>query len=144
MISDAGWDRAATFSQAQPTQWLDHELMRPAACPARGGVPAVDNRTMRPRGQKISSRFQETKPREHSVSRPNAFGLLHTENSQMSRAPNLVSVYDGQSYMGCILSRGRLGFEAFDKDERSIGLFADIKSAADALSENTKQEADNE
>jgi len=61
----------------------------------------------------------------------------------MSRAPNLVSVYDGRTYMGCILSRGRFGFEAFDKNENSIGI-ADIKSAADALSENTKQETDNE
>jgi hypothetical protein len=44
----------------------------------------------------------------------------------MSAAPTtpMVSVYDdGRDCLGFILARGRVGFEAFDRDERSLGLF---------------------
>jgi hypothetical protein len=37
--------------QAKPTQWSDHELMRSAALPASGAVPAMNFRTMRHAGQ---------------------------------------------------------------------------------------------
>jgi hypothetical protein len=45
-----------------------------------------------------------------------------------------VSVYDGQRRIGHIVGRGKLN-EAFDADHRSIGIFPDQKSAANALSE---------
>jgi hypothetical protein len=49
MVGDGRWRDAACF-QTQPTQWFDHELMRSAAAPARGAVPAINFRTIRHRG----------------------------------------------------------------------------------------------
>ena len=45
----------------------------------------------------------------------------------------LLSVYAGQRCLGFLLSR-RDGVEAFDIDDRSLGIFPDQKSAADAIS----------
>ena len=45
------------------------------------------------------------------------------------------SVYDGRECVGFIVSRGRLGYEAYTADERSLGLFPTTKLAADAISE---------
>jgi hypothetical protein len=50
-------------------------------------------------------------------------------------APALVSVYDGQRVLGHILARGKTGFEAFDANDKSIGVFDSQRAAADALSE---------
>jgi hypothetical protein len=47
----------------------------------------------------------------------------------------MLSVYHGQRCVGFILPRGKLGFEAFDTDERSLGLYATQKLTADALSD---------
>ena len=35
----------------------------------------------------------------------------------------LAFVYDGRACLGFVLSRGRAGFEAFDREERSLGLY---------------------
>jgi hypothetical protein len=48
-------------------------------------------------------------------------------------APTLAYVYDGRECLGHILARGKAGFEAFGKDDRSLGLFKTAKAAADAL-----------
>jgi len=45
----------------------------------------------------------------------------------------LAYVYDGRECLGFVLSRGRAGFEAFDREERSLGLFPTAKQAAGAL-----------
>jgi hypothetical protein len=45
----------------------------------------------------------------------------------------LVSVYDGRECVGFILARGKLGFEAIDRDERSLGTYRHQREAADAL-----------
>ena len=42
-------------------------------------------------------------------------------------------IYDGRACLGFVLSRGRAGFEAFDREERSLGLFPTAKQAAGAL-----------
>ncbi len=42
-------------------------------------------------------------------------------------------VYDGRQCCGFILARGKLGFEAFDRNERSLGLFPTQREAAAAL-----------
>jgi hypothetical protein len=42
-------------------------------------------------------------------------------------------VYDGRDCLGFILARGKLGFEAIDRDEKSIGLFASQRAAALAI-----------
>jgi hypothetical protein len=49
---------------------------------------------------------------------------------------SMVSVYDGRSCMGFVLARGRTGFEAFDVNELSKGLFPTQQEAAAALSED--------
>jgi hypothetical protein len=50
--------------------------------------------------------------------------------SASTTAP-LAYVYDGRQCLGHVLSRGPKGFEAFDRDDKSLGLFP--KRAANAL-----------
>jgi hypothetical protein len=45
----------------------------------------------------------------------------------------LQAVYSGQTCLGFIYSRGKLGVEAFDCDTRSLGLYPDLKTAAAAV-----------
>ena len=40
---------------------------------------------------------------------------------------------DTGKYLGVVFARGRGGFESFDAQERSLGLFPTAKEAADAL-----------
>jgi hypothetical protein len=42
-------------------------------------------------------------------------------------------VYDGRRCLDFILARGKLGFEAMDRDEQSLCLFRSRQAAADAL-----------
>jgi hypothetical protein len=42
-------------------------------------------------------------------------------------------VYDGRDCLGFILARGKLGFEAMDRDERSLGVFQTQREAATAI-----------
>ena len=48
-------------------------------------------------------------------------------------ATAMLSVYDGQQCCGFILSRGSKGFEAFDADQTSVGVFATQREAAGAI-----------
>jgi len=45
----------------------------------------------------------------------------------------MVSVYDGQQCLGHVLARGKAGYEAFDPNETSIGVFDTQRQAANAL-----------
>ena len=45
----------------------------------------------------------------------------------------LAFVYDGRHCLGFILARGKLGFEAMARDERSLGLFQTQREAATAI-----------
>jgi hypothetical protein len=45
----------------------------------------------------------------------------------------LVYVYDGREAIGFVLARGRAGFEAFDHEERSLGLHPTAPAAANAV-----------
>jgi hypothetical protein len=47
-------------------------------------------------------------------------------------APPLAYVYDGRRCLGHILARGKVGFEAFDQDDKSLGFFSTTKQAANA------------
>jgi hypothetical protein len=49
----------------------------------------------------------------------------------------LQAVYSRQRCIGFLLSRGKLGFEAFGANEKSLGIFPNEKAAADAISEGT-------
>ena len=46
---------------------------------------------------------------------------------------SLACVYDGRDCLGFILARGKLGFEAIDRDEQSLGLFQTQREAATAI-----------
>lgn len=50
-------------------------------------------------------------------------------------ATAMLSVYDGQRCVGHIIARGRTGHEAFDRHDKSIGVFSTVKAAAAAVSE---------
>jgi hypothetical protein len=49
-------------------------------------------------------------------------------------APTMANVFnDDGRYLGVVFARGITGFEAFDRDDKSIGLFPTAKQAANAL-----------
>jgi hypothetical protein len=62
------------------------------------------------------------------------------QKKKKARAPRDVDslaclgVYDGQDCIGYLLPRDEQGVEAYGADDASLGLFADHKSAADAVS----------
>jgi hypothetical protein len=45
-----------------------------------------------------------------------------------------LAVFDGQQCLGHILSRGKAGIEAFDQNDKTLGIFSDQRAAADAVS----------
>jgi hypothetical protein len=54
--------------------------------------------------------------------------------AQASQPPWL-AVYLGQTCVGHTLNRDKLGYEAYDRDDRSLGVFADQSSTASAVAE---------
>jgi hypothetical protein len=42
-------------------------------------------------------------------------------------------VYDGRECLGFVLARGKLGFEALDREEHSPGLFSTQREAGAAI-----------
>jgi hypothetical protein len=51
----------------------------------------------------------------------------------MSAASPLGYVYDGRNAIGFVLARGRAGFEGFDREQHSLGLFKTATAAANAI-----------
>jgi len=49
-------------------------------------------------------------------------------------------VYDGREVRGFILARGRAGFEAFNREEISLGIFKTAAAAANAAFDAAKNE----
>jgi hypothetical protein len=49
--------------------------------------------------------------------------------------PSLLSVYSGQQCLGHLLNRGPQGWESFDANDKSRGVFATMQEARDALPE---------
>jgi hypothetical protein len=47
----------------------------------------------------------------------------------------MVSVYSGRTCLGFVFCRGRAGFEAFDAEQRSLGIFPPQREAAAAIPE---------
>jgi hypothetical protein len=45
-------------------------------------------------------------------------------------------VYDGREALGHVIARGKAGFEAFDADDKSVGLFPSQREAANAVVTN--------
>jgi hypothetical protein len=52
--------------------------------------------------------------------------------SRQSESP-LAYVYDGRTCLGHVLNRGRQGYEAFDANDRSVGIFKTQAEATEAL-----------
>ena len=44
-------------------------------------------------------------------------------------------IYDGRACLGFVLARGKLGFEALDREEHSLGIFPTQRAAAAAIME---------
>jgi hypothetical protein len=57
--------------------------------------------------------------------------------SSPKTAPTMVSVFDGQQCLGHVIARGNL-YEAFDRDDRSLGIFKTQSEAARALPDRGK------
>jgi hypothetical protein len=55
--------------------------------------------------------------------------------SNRKHVRKLQSVYSGRERLGRIVCRGKLGFEVYDADDHSLGIFPTVKAAADALSD---------
>jgi hypothetical protein len=59
----------------------------------------------------------------------------------MTSAPTTLSyVHEDRRCIGTMLARGKVGIEAFDADDRSLGLFPNQQAAADAIVEAAKAE----
>jgi hypothetical protein len=48
-------------------------------------------------------------------------------------AAAMLTVNDGQKCIGHIIARGKTGYEAFDVNDRSLGLYPSVKAAAAAV-----------
>jgi hypothetical protein len=58
----------------------------------------------------------------------------HSHRHESKPAPTLLTIYSGRECIGLILNRGKSGWEAFDADQHSLGIFATEQAAADAIS----------
>jgi hypothetical protein len=56
-------------------------------------------------------------------------------NSRSVARSQWCSVYAGQTCIGFLIGRGRSGVEAFNADEKSLGIFPNNREAAAAVSE---------
>ena len=57
----------------------------------------------------------------------------------MTQTLSLLSyVYDGRQCLGHVLARGKVGYELFDRDEKSLGIFKTQAEAARALPDRSK------
>ena len=51
-------------------------------------------------------------------------------------------VHDGQTCIGFVLPRGKLGFEALDREELNLGTFATAAAAANAVFDSASTTAE--
>jgi hypothetical protein len=58
-----------------------------------------------------------------------------------AETPRLVPVMNGDACAGFLISLGARGIEAFDKDEKSLGVFPDAIGAATAVKRSTPLDA---
>jgi len=72
---------------------------------------------------------QGTRPGAPTAGGPALGGASMTRSAK----PALVSVITDGRYLGCLLSRGVQGTEAFDSCERSLGVFETADAAAAAV-----------
>jgi hypothetical protein len=53
----------------------------------------------------------------------------------------MISVYSGRECLGHVLARGKSGFQAFDVDDRSLGIYRTRSEAIAAVTEAAKRAA---
>jgi hypothetical protein len=75
-----------------------------------------------------AQRCAQAGEREHRID-----STAGTAATTAARSSPLLSAYDGQRCIGFVCSRGKLGFEAFDTEERSLGMYATQREAAAAI-----------
>jgi hypothetical protein len=75
-----------------------------------------------------AQRFAQAGEREHCLDT-----TVSTAATTAAPSSPLLSAYDGQRCIGFVCSRGKLGFEAFDSRERSLGVYATRREAAAAI-----------
>jgi len=76
------------------------------------------------------------RPTSDKASKPRAVSTSAKRNrhaTPLDFAIQATAVFDGQQCLGHVIVRGRDGFEAYDRDDQSIGMFPNMK-AADAVS----------
>jgi hypothetical protein len=59
--------------------------------------------------------------------------MSHRKSTAHAEGAPCTAVYAGQTCVGHILARGKAGHEAVDTDDVSLGTFANMKAAADAI-----------
>jgi hypothetical protein len=67
----------------------------------------------------------------HTIARRT--GSRNTKQKISSSTSALLSVYDGRHCAGFVLPRGKVGFEAFDHNDRSRGLYPAQQLAVAAI-----------
>jgi hypothetical protein len=50
-------------------------------------------------------------------------------------ATGMISIYSGRECLGHVIARGKSGFQAFDVDDRSLGMFRTRAEAVVAVTE---------
>jgi hypothetical protein len=80
-------------------------------------------------------RRKARKPATEAVNRPHrGFSAGELENPEATFDPcKCLAVFAGQTCLGHLLARGK-GVEAFGRNDESLGIFPDQRSAANALS----------
>jgi hypothetical protein len=53
--------------------------------------------------------------------------------AKSTSSPSCPSVYDGTRCLGHVIARGKTGWEAFDSDDKSLGVYPTQKEAAATL-----------
>jgi hypothetical protein len=61
--------------------------------------------------------------------------MRSTKSPQVPQEPpsGWLGIYDGRNCRGHVLSRGRSGTEAFDANDKSLGVFPDQQAAVNAV-----------
>ena len=75
-----------------------------------------------------AQRCAQAGEREHRID-----SAAGTAATTAVRSSPLLSAYDGQRCIGFVCSRGKLDFEAFDSEERSLGVYGTQREAAAAI-----------
>ena len=79
-----------------------------------------------------------TRRHHHRPARP----TRPTHEGSASAASAMLSVFDGRQCIGHVVGRGRAGFEAYDADQRSLGVFASQRAAVDAINESALRDGE--